>query len=49
MKDGRITMKELDAYVSEDVPQITDGAQHSITYTPDGYVNFPLSLVKPPP
>jgi len=46
MKDGRITMKELDAYVSELVPQITDGAQHPITYTPEGYVNFPLSLVK---
>jgi uncharacterized caspase-like protein len=45
MKAGRVTMKELDAYVSELVPQITDGAQHPITYTPEGYVNFPLSLV----
>jgi WD40 repeat protein/uncharacterized caspase-like protein len=49
MKDGKITMKELDAYVSELVPQITDGAQHPITYTPEGYVNFPLSLVRQPP
>ncbi|HZS04581.1 MAG TPA: caspase family protein [Blastocatellia bacterium] len=46
IKDGRVTMKELDAFVSEIVPQITGGAQHPITYTPEGYVNFPLSLVK---
>lgn len=39
-------MKELDAFVSEMVPNITNGAQHPITHTPAGYVNFPLSLVK---
>lgn len=46
IKDGKITMKELDAFVSEMVPNITNGAQHPITHTPAGYVNFPLSLVK---
>jgi hypothetical protein len=39
-------MKELDAYVSEHVPKLTTGAQHPITFTPDGYVNFPIALVK---
>lgn len=39
-------MKELDAYVSETVPKLTGGAQHPITNTPDGYVNFPVAIVK---
>ena len=46
IKDNKISMKELDAYVSETVPKITNGAQHPITNTPDGYVNFPVALVK---
>jgi len=46
IKDGKISMKELDAYVSETVPKITNGAQHPITNTPDGYVNFPVALIK---
>jgi len=46
MKSGRISMKELDVYVSESVPKITNGAQHPITNTPDGYVNFPIAIVK---
>lgn len=46
VKDGKISMKELDAYVSETVPQITGGAQHPITNTPDGYVNFPVAIVE---
>ena len=46
IKDGKISMKELDAYVSETVPQLTHGAQHPITNTPEGYVNFPVALVK---
>ncbi len=46
IKDGKITMKELDAFVSEMVPQITNGAQHPITHTPEGYINFPLGLIK---
>jgi len=46
IKDNKISMKELDAYVSETVPKITSGAQHPITNTPDGYVNFPVAIVK---
>ena len=46
IKDNKISMKELDAYVSETVPKITNGAQHPITNTPDGYVNFPVAIVK---
>ncbi len=46
IKDKKISMKELDAYVSETVPQITNGAQHPITNTPDGYVNFPVAVVE---
>jgi len=46
IKDNKVSMKELDAYVSETVPQITNGAQHPITVTPDGYVNFPVALIK---
>lgn len=45
IRDGKISMKELDAYVSETVPQLTNGAQHPITDTPDGYLNFPIALV----
>ena len=46
IKDNKISMKELDAYVSETVPKITGGAQHPITNTPDGYVNFPVAILK---
>jgi len=46
IKDGKISMKELDAYVSETVPKITNGAQHPITNTPDGYINFPVAIVE---
>lgn len=46
IEDDKISMKELDAYVSETVPKLTGGAQHPITNTPDGYVNFPVAIVK---
>jgi WD40 repeat protein len=46
IKDNKISMKELDTYVSETVPQITNGAQHPITSTPDGYVNFPVAIIE---
>ena len=46
IKDSRISMKELDTFVSETVPKLTNGAQHPITNTPDGYVNFPVALVE---
>jgi hypothetical protein len=44
MPDGRITMKELDTYVSERVPQLTNGAQHPTTTTPAGYIDFSVAL-----
>ncbi|MDR1625857.1 MAG: caspase family protein, partial [Spirochaetia bacterium] len=46
IKDGIITMKELDAYVSETVPRLTKGLQHPTTSTPEGYVNFNVATVK---
>ncbi|MEW6162699.1 MAG: caspase family protein [Nitrospirota bacterium] len=46
IKDNKISMKELDAYVSETVPGITNGAQHPITNTPEGYVNFPVAVLE---
>ena len=46
IQDEKISMKELDAYVSETVPVLTNGAQHPITQTPDGYVNFPVAIIK---
>jgi hypothetical protein len=44
VRDGRITMKELDTYVSESVPSLTGGAQHPTTTTPDGYINFSVAI-----
>ncbi|MDR1030656.1 MAG: caspase family protein, partial [Treponema sp.] len=44
IRDGKITMKELDAYVSEKVPALTGGAQHPTTTTPDGYINFNVAI-----
>jgi hypothetical protein len=46
IRDGLITMKELDAYVSETVPRLTRGLQHPTTSTPEGYVNFNVAQTK---
>jgi uncharacterized caspase-like protein len=46
MKTGRVTMKELDAYVSETVPRLSGGAQHPTPVTPDGYHNFTVADVR---
>ena len=40
VRDGRVSIKELDTYVSETVPTLTNGAQHPITYAPKGYETF---------
>jgi len=46
-KDRVVSMKELDAYVSEMVPKLTKGAQHPITDSPKGgYPNFPIAVVR---
>jgi hypothetical protein len=46
VKDGVITMKELDTYVSQEVPRLAKGAQHPTTTTPDGYVDFGVAAVE---
>jgi uncharacterized caspase-like protein len=45
-KKGMVTITELDAYVSEMVPKLTDGLQQPVTNTPEGYVNFIVADVK---
>jgi hypothetical protein len=45
IKDGMVSMKDLDTYVSEAVPGLTRGAQHPTTNTPDGYVDFSVAKV----
>ena len=40
VKDGKVSIKELDTYVSETVPTLTKGGQHPITFAPKGYENF---------
>ena len=46
LRKGRVTMKELDAYVSDLVPELTGFRQHPTTTTPDGYVNFIVAELK---
>jgi WD40 repeat protein len=46
VKDGTVTMKELDTYVSEMVPRLTSGLQQPTTNTPEGYVNFVVADVR---
>ena len=42
-RNGAVTMKALDAYVSQKVQQLTDRTQTPVTHTPDGYVDFQLA------
>jgi uncharacterized caspase-like protein len=46
VKDGMVTMKELDTYVSQTLPELTGGAQHPTTSTPNGYVDFSVADLK---
>jgi hypothetical protein len=46
VKDGKVTIKELDAYVSETVRRLTNGLQEPVTDAPEGYVNFIVADVK---
>jgi len=39
-------MKGLDLYVSRRVPDLTRGAQHPVTHTPEGYSNFAVAVVR---
>ncbi|WP_447974361.1 hypothetical protein [Nitrospira sp. Kam-Ns4a] len=45
-KDRRVTVAELDAYISDAVPLMTNGAQSPLTYTPEGYVGLPLATAE---
>ena len=44
-RDREITLDELDAYVTEAVPLLTNGAQYPVTNTPVGYNNVPIAIV----
>jgi hypothetical protein len=44
--DGVVSMKELDTYVSQRVPELSGGAQHPTTDTPGGYVDFTVAEVR---
>jgi hypothetical protein len=46
VKDGIVTMKELDTYVSETIPRLTSGAQYLTATMPEGYINFNVAAVK---
>lgn len=42
----KITIKSLDAYVSERVKEITKGKQHPTSVTPPNVPDFPIAIVK---
>ena len=43
-KDGRITHKMLDVYVSDRVKQLTGGKQSPVTQAPGGVPDFPIAI-----
>lgn len=45
-KDGRITHKMLDLYISERVEEITKGRQSPVTQAPGGVPDYPVAVVK---
>jgi len=45
-KNGRITYKMLDFYISERVKQLTSGQQTPVTLTPHGVPDFPVILLR---
>jgi uncharacterized caspase-like protein len=46
ISDGIVTMKELDTWVSQRVPELSRGQQHPTTDTPSGYVDFTVANLK---
>jgi uncharacterized caspase-like protein len=42
-RTGKVNMKALDSYVTERVQELTGGTQKPISYTPNGYDDFPLA------
>lgn len=45
-KDNKISMKELDTYVSAEVPKLTNGAQHPKSDVPGGYSDLTIAVMK---
>jgi WD40 repeat protein len=43
ISDGVVTIKELDTWVSQRVPELSRGQQHPTTSTPEGYVDFTVA------
>jgi uncharacterized caspase-like protein len=41
--DGAVYFKQLDAYVTDRVKELTDGKQHPVTSVPRGFRDFPVS------
>jgi hypothetical protein len=44
--DQRVTLGELDGYLTDSLPQLTNGAQHPITHTPEGYLETTIAVVE---
>ncbi len=45
-RDQVVTLEELDAYMTEAVPLLTNGAQYPVTHTPEGYQRVPIAVVE---
>jgi uncharacterized caspase-like protein len=45
-KDGAITIKELDLFISEHVKELTGGRQHPVSLKPETVPDFPLALTR---
>ena len=45
-KNGKITHKGLDYYVSERVKELTKGQQSPVSISPSGVTDFPVALVR---
>lgn len=46
IKDGSISLKELDAWLAERVKELTDRQQHPVGYWPQTIQNFPVAVVQ---
>ena len=47
IKDGKLTIAELDLYLSERVKELTDKRQAPVARKPDTVPDFPIALVEP--
>ncbi|MGI9412761.1 MAG: caspase family protein, partial [Hyphomicrobiales bacterium] len=46
IKDGAISLKELDAWLAERVKELTDRQQHPVGYWPQTIPNYPVAVVR---